>query len=454
MTIITHLSILNRRLMSCIVFMLGAVAFSGHAASFTIQQIKNPSTYMGTLQGNAPCATRYDTAGLEPYDASRPNERYPLFLYFVGTSFNPAESRDYYKDSAAPRAALQAMAARGFVAVTVQYDNLSTLFDNSVSVAGFRNKHACLFGSSNPKNLLTVLCKRRNVNCAAGIGIFGHSQGAEMALGAGTHDKRVNAIFATGDASVPGLAPAIAYNRIRLVNGEHDLITGYTSGMYAFTGTSWLDCMGQDSACLRTDGSGWIMVRQAELANPSLPFYDQNIADHCWFYSRACGTEEELEPRWTPDTTCPFSLAATADWLARTAMKSRVCPAPVVALRSSANNLYVSARLLDLGVPVHASALIVAAWEKFSCMDKGNGKITLQANNALYVGANYPGNNHLVADADETGATAFQYIDLGASKIALKATANGKYVAPDFFGQLMANQGLINRQTTFTLVPQ
>jgi len=163
--------------------MLSALAFASDAFSFTIQQIQSPSTYRGSSKGEPLCATTYNTAGHEPFDASNPKARYPLFLYFIGTAFGSAESRDYYKEALAPQAALQAMAARGFVAVTVQYDNVSTFFDNSTSVAGFKNKQACLFGSSNAKNLLKVLCARPNVNCSAGIGVFGHSQGAEMALG-------------------------------------------------------------------------------------------------------------------------------------------------------------------------------------------------------------------------------------------------------------------------------
>jgi hypothetical protein len=439
----------------CVALAFGTLAGAGQAFSLTIQPIQDPSAYSGTLKGELPCDTNYDTAGYEPYDSSRPNAKYPLFLYFIGTAFNAGESRDYYKDAPAPRAALQAMAARGFVAVTVQYDNtVTSFFDNSLSIAGFKNKQACLFGATNPNNLLAALCARRNVNCSTGIGIFGHSQGGEMALAAGNHDKRVNAVFATGDAAGSGLEPAIAYNRIRLVNGEHDLIGGYTSGMYALTGTNWLDCAGQGHQCLRADGSGWIMVRQAQLASPSLPFYSHNIADHCWFYSRACGTTDVLEPQWTPGTTYPFSLAATADWLAATAVTSRICPAALVALRSNASNLYVSARLLDAGVPLRASALFAAPWERFACMEKGNGRITLQANNGLYVAANGSGGYQLVADADEAGATVFQYVDIGSNKIALKAISNGKYVATDFFGQIAASQGLITRQATFTLVPQ
>jgi len=437
-----------------ILCMLSALTFASHAFSFTIQQIQKPSTYKGTAAGERACATIYNTAGLEPYDSSRPDAKYPLFLYFIGTAFNTTESRDYYKVAPAPQAALQAMAARGFVAVTVQYDNVSTLFfDNSTSITGFKNKSACLFGPSSPRNVLKVLCARRNVNCSAGIGIFGHSQGAEMALLAGNYDKRVNAAFAVSDASVAGLVHSIAFNRIRLVNGENDVLTGYSAGMYALTGTSWLDCIEQDHKCLRADGSGWVMVKQTELANSNLPFYSQNVADHCWFFSRACNTGDVLEPKWTPDTTYPFSLAATSDWLASTALKSRVCPSGVVALRSSANNLYVSARLLDSGLPIRASASFPAAWEKFACMDKGDGKITLQANNASYAAAD-AGNDQLVADANEVDAATFQYVDLGNNKVALKAISNGRYIAPDSSGQLVANQDAVTKQTTFTVIAQ
>lgn len=438
-------SLLFRAVIS--VFLLGAC---NEALSLTTQPISSPSTYKGTLLGEPACNTTYNTTGFEPIDPSHPSAKYPLFLFFIGTSYSATES-NYYQTATVAQAATAAMAARGFVAVSVQYDNLNdSIFNNSFTNTGFNNKLACMFGTANPNSLIAALCARSNVNCAAGIGAAGHSQGAFMAVSAAKYDNRLNAAAAFG--YTPGPTTTLAFNRLRLINAEFEALNSLTPIMATTAGTNAQDCSGQVDQCLRNDGSGWIFVRKALLTPP-------NAADHCWFFRTQCAdTYDTIEPNWSPNTTYPFSLAATANWLAGAAVQSRTCPATVIALQAHANNNYVSAQLLTWGTPLTATSTTVAGgWEKFSCMERGNGQIALQAQaNGLYVSAISSNGYQLTASSTEANATTFQYINLGGNNIELKAVSNNSFVSADLTlsGQLIANRSSASAWETFTVVPQ
>lgn len=420
------------------------------AFSLNTQAIQTPSTYQGSHLGEASCNTTYRTTGYEPVDPAAPNAKYPLFLYFTGTNFDDADMLANYM-SAAGQTVTANMAARGFVAVSVEYDNkFTSIFDNSFTSTGFQNKLTCMFSPAKTANLLVALCARSNVNCAAGIATWGHSQGALMALASGNYDNRINAAYATGysPAGAPN-APILAFNRIRLVNAEQDTGNASTSNMNSAVGVSSQDCTGQTDQCLRADGSGWVLVRQTQMA--------QNQADHCWFGKLSCSaTAENIEPNWYPSASYAFSLAPSAAWLAGVAVQSRSCPSAVIALQSHANNNYVSARLLTTGVPLQATSTIVSAWEKFSCMEKGGGQIALQAANGLYVSADASNGYQLMANTTPANATIFQYINLGSNNIELKAVSNNKYTSADLTlsAQLIANRSSATAWEMFTVVPQ
>lgn len=431
---------------------VSVLLLSASAAAFSLstQAIQNPPTYQGTLKGEAACSTTYHTTGFEPVDPSAPNAKYPLFLYFSGTSFDVNDNGSNYT-TIAGQAVASAMAARGFVAVSVEYDNrFTSLFDNSYSPTGFQNKLACMFGSSNSANLTAALCARSNVNCAAGIATWGHSQGAMIALTSSNYEKRVNAAFAMGYIPFSGMpAPILPYNRIRLITAENDTGNNNTSTMSSVVGVSSQDCPGQTDQCLRADGSGWVLVRQAQLS--------QNQADHCWFDKTSCSANyESLEPNWTPGNAYVFSLSANANWLAGVGVQARACPSARLALQAQANNNYVSARVLTTGVPLQATSTGVADWEKFTCLEKGNGQIILQAVNGSYVYADPANSQQLFASATSANATVFQVINGGSNIISLKAVSNAKYVSADLLlaGQLIANRSSISAWEQFVAVPQ
>lgn len=263
-------------------------------------------SYMGSVNNGAACSQSYPTRGHEP---STTGTRHPLFLYFVGTAFVSTDPSASY-DNPAPMAVTQAMAERGYVSLSVAYDNgaLAWLSDHV-------NQLACLFGNNNGQSLIAAACALPNVDCDLGIATWGHSQGGYVAAMAYNVDARVSGAWATGYGGDG--AANLPKERLRVVNGEADTSNGQASTLNMITGLTPSQCPDPDQ-CLRADGSGWIIVRRAQLADPMT-----GSADHCWFDRPSCGASMiMLEPNWVdPSSTAPFALSTNADWLATTARR-------------------------------------------------------------------------------------------------------------------------------------
>ena len=261
--------------------------------------IAAPPSYLGN--GNGGCTMERQTTGFEPDDDA--GAKHPLFLYFVGTRFVESDTSARFESEAAKKVT-EAMARRGFVALSADYDN-------SLSFA--LDKVSCVFASSNPMSLLQQACTRPNVDCELGIATWGHSQGALMAHAASDHDTRIRAVWTTGYSGGDYPLPD---SRLRVVNGEADTMNGTWSTLNSAAGTSAAECPDDGrSSCLRADGSGWIVVRASDCVTSS--------ADHCWFDRTSCvASEIALEPNWIdPASTEEFALEANADWVAETAAR-------------------------------------------------------------------------------------------------------------------------------------
>jgi hypothetical protein len=193
------------------------------------------------------------------------------------------------------------MARRGFVALSVEYaNNLSLDLD----------KAACVYSADLPQSMLAMACALPEVDCNLGIATWGHSQGALMAHSGSTYDTRVRATWTTGySGSTTPLSPT----RLRVVNGENDTMNSPIATLNQAAGFTSSECPDDGrSQCLRSDGSGWILVRKAACKT--------NSADHCWFDKMNCaGNAISLEPAWIDrDSTAPFALELNADWVAET----------------------------------------------------------------------------------------------------------------------------------------
>jgi hypothetical protein len=277
-----------------------AAAGSGGAAEqVTTRAVVDPPSYRGN--GSDGCTVERETTGFEPDDEA--GEKHPLFLYFVGTRFVESDTSARY-DSEAAAKVTEAMARRGFVALSADYDNSLTLALDKVS---------CIFESSNAMSLLAMACARPNVDCSLGIATWGHSQGALMAHAASVYDARVRAVWTTGYSGGDYPLPD---SRLRVVNGEADTMNGTWSTLNSAAGMSAAECPDDGrSSCLRADGSGWILVKASDCTTSS--------ADHCWFDRTSCGASEiTLEESWIDaGSTKPFALELNADWVAQTARR-------------------------------------------------------------------------------------------------------------------------------------
>lgn len=263
--------------------------------------IVNPPTYSGSGSGVSGCPTTYRTVGFEPNDA---RTGLPLFLYFVGSRGSANDASAQY-DSLAPLAVTEAMARRGFLALSVEYDNAISL--------DIVNKALCLFGGENANNLLKVACALPRVDCSNGIATWGHSQGAALAHAASIFETRIRAVWTTGYG---GNGFPLPVQRLRVVNALGDTMNSSIGKLNEATGQSSNDCPDDGRReCLRPDGSGWIRVLPDDCA--------YSAADHCWFDRRDCFSNTlMLEPNWVdPSSQAPFALEPNADWVAATARR-------------------------------------------------------------------------------------------------------------------------------------
>lgn len=271
---------------------------------YASQPIAQPPSYLGTSAGSSACTQMMRTSGFAP--SAQPGARFPLFLYFVGTSGGPSDESSRY-DCQAGQKVTEAMARRGFVALSVEYDNalLSIL----------TNKLDCLYAPSNAGSLLAKACALPSVDCALGIATWGHSQGALLAHAAHNYDPRHRASWTTGYSGME--IASLPVERLRVVNAENDTMNASVATLNKAAGMSAGSCPDDGrSQCLRADGSGWMLVRKAECRS--------NAADHCWFDKLSCvDGKETLEPAWIePGSPTRFALEPNADWVAATVARA------------------------------------------------------------------------------------------------------------------------------------
>lgn len=277
-----------------------------HTTASATRVVDAPPSYMGSVDNGAACERAYGTVGFEPDDAE--DTRHPLFLYFVGTRFVAGDASARH-DSEAAMVVTEAMARRGYVALSVEYDNGAVAW-----LSDHTSQLRCLFDPGEAGSLLGAACDLARVDCDLGIATWGHSQGAYVGVAAARFDPRVRGAWATGYGG--DAASTLAPERLRLVNGEADGSNGTAAVLNAVAGFDGGACDPDADRCLRADGSGWIVVRRDALADPA-----GSSADHCWFDRRSClDGAIRLEPSWIdPASTAPFALEANADWLAMVA---------------------------------------------------------------------------------------------------------------------------------------
>lgn len=261
------------------------------------------ATYSGAGTSGGSCSSSYSITAAEP---SAPGT-YPVFIYLVGTNEN-------YTNAAA-MAAVNAMAAKGYVAATVDY--AQSQFGTCSVLSG---KASCVFNPNSANSAVSQLCSRSKADCSKGIVVGGFSQGSVLALLAKNYDARVQASYGTGMSNVYSSYDlsscvsngnrALTSDRLRAVDGERDNFAGgnqaaVQSSLQKVTG---LACAAGSNSCLATNGSGWLIVRNTEVGDRS--------ADHCYMRSSGdCfGSQNSLDTGWNSGTGA-WGKNANLDWL-------------------------------------------------------------------------------------------------------------------------------------------
>lgn len=281
-------------------FLLAAAIFSAATAS---AQTNFASTYNGASTTGGSCSMSYSIAGVEPSGTGP----YPVFIYLVGTS-------ETYNNAAA-MAAVNDMAGKGYIAATVDY--AASQFGTCSVLSG---KSSCVFNPNSALSAVSQLCSRAKADCSKGIVVGGFSQGSILALLAKNYDARVQAAYGIGMSNVYSAYDlstcvsngkrSLPSDRLRAVDGERDNFAGGTQSAVqsSLQNVTGLTCAAGSTACTTANGSGWIIVKNSQVADGS--------ADHC--YMRASGdcfgSQNSLDGNWN-NGTANWSKDANLQWL-------------------------------------------------------------------------------------------------------------------------------------------
>ncbi len=277
-------------------FVLAAAALTSLAVSGTAFAGNFTDTYSAGL-------TRYNIKGTEPNDTAK----HPVFLYTVGTTET--------WDNAQAMGAVAEMAAKGFVAAAIEYD--SSLFGTCSQIL---SKAKYIYNSASSTSAVSKLCARARADCSKGIVVAGFSQGSVIATNAKNFDSRVRAAYGMGahtlyttyvmnSCMTPGNYK-IAKENLRIVNGQSDIFPGGTATTVRSSSESvaGISCGTLAYECLRSNGSGWIMIRDSAVGDGS--------ADHCYQRVGGCtGLQSTTDSTWRNGTT-NWGLKANLNWLA------------------------------------------------------------------------------------------------------------------------------------------
>jgi len=169
----------------------------------------------------------------------------------------------------------------------------------------------------------------------------------------------------------------------------------------------------------------------------------------------ACSSDYYL--RITADGGRMFKkqIALTATRPTQPIVGSTTPPPTGVALRSRANNLYVSAQNSGNSALL-AAAATVGAWEQFDQIDLGGGNIALRARvNSRYVCAENAGASPLIANRTAVGLwETFRLIHNSNGTVSLQAAVNNDYVCAENAGAaaLIANRTAIGQWEQFDML--
>lgn len=247
------------------------------------------------------CNTPFNMTGREPAEG-----RHPVFIYLVGTweSYDNGEAT----------AVIEQMAAQGYVAASVHYPNGT--FGSCPTLSA---RASCVFDGEQAQSAVARLCARERADCSKGIVVGGLSQGAILAILAADHQPQLRAAWAMGAGAVYGgydLSACVADGqrslsgeRLRVVNGvSDDYFVGLPGGSQGQSELlSGMRCGDGADRCLAGNGSGWIVINDAEVSD--------GVADHCYLRIGDCsGSQDQLDPLWESGPA-DWAVGASLRWL-------------------------------------------------------------------------------------------------------------------------------------------
>lgn len=248
-------------------------------------------TYMGTLFDWNICAVPQPIVGYRPAAPGR----YPLFIYEAATlaPYNGVDAD----------IVLRIAASQGYVAIAAKYNNG---FNTNCSTLA--NKAYCLF-SPTAQSAISKGCVR--ADCSKGIVLSGMSQGSQLGVIAANYDNRIRAVWTQGvamssqeplDSCLSASTRVLPANRLRVINGEHDVYMPDSSAAEAMT---LAHCDHGVANCLRADGSGWYRVQDNEVTS--------GYARHVFFMNGFLSGVPD--PRWLPPNQFEWSIPRNLAWL-------------------------------------------------------------------------------------------------------------------------------------------
>jgi dienelactone hydrolase len=272
------------------------------------------TTLTTTYQSYNPNTSNFDLTQAIAYqlpNASRfGSGPYPVYIYAPGTF-------EQYNDPLAMDFVAQ-MAARGFLAATVQYND-----SEAVQVCSTYTPRAQgIYDVNRSTSAARVLCSLSQANCSKGIVTSGVSQGGFMAVLAANYNPNVKAVYALSmsdfaqnqNLSFPCVDKAntvIPANRLTIVNGAADPFFG---GQQPVENVSGYTCPAGSTQCWSPDGNGagWYLVQNSQNKN--------GIAGHCYFLDVIGRSQMSCfgigDPSWLPPAAYNWSQGTNLDWLA------------------------------------------------------------------------------------------------------------------------------------------
>jgi hypothetical protein len=245
--------------------------------------------------------------GYEPSAAGT----YPAFIYITGTKLSPWSADD--------QLITQEMAARGFVAVAVDY---TTRMNYPANCTGLTTAVAQVFDASNPASAVNVVASRAKVDLSKGLVVMGFSQGANVASLAKNFSPSIAGAVLIGNGYTSWGASCYGDGYTAITGSQTRSLMGATDSAYVFNGgpggnieqnrivmetTSGMSCGLSATSCTDAGGGGWYLVQAFETASGK--------DGHCFHYGNSPCGGTPMDAQFVSGSHY-WSLGPSLDWLA------------------------------------------------------------------------------------------------------------------------------------------